>query len=143
MDFHVKKCQIFDADDENKHEYMDVFEEYVKLVDTAIDQDLYKKYKKEEVDIFYKTFKDDYEKYKEINYDAVDILKNAIDFESFKQTMLRFKKGVINEQTDPTKANLGDAGQEKFWKLYNEGTDAPWRKTMSQKNKDGYDLELF
>ena len=145
MDFHVKKCQVFDADDENKHEHMEIFEEYVKLVDNAIDQDLYKKYNKEDVDDFYKTFKDNYSHYKEINYDAVDILKNAIDFESFKQTMLRFKKGVINEQTDPTKANLGDEGQEKFWKLFNEGTEAPWRKTLSMLHKDkgGYDLELF
>ena len=59
--------------------------------------------------------------------------------------MLRFKKGVINEQTDPTKANLGDQGIEKFWKIYNEGTGAPWRKTLTLKNidKGGYDCELF
>ena len=94
MDFHVKNCKIFNEDEENKHEYMDVFEEYVKLVDNAIDSELYKKFKKEDVEDFYKTFKDNYEHFKEINYDAVEILKNAIDFETFKATMLRFKKGV-------------------------------------------------
>jgi len=145
MDFHVKKCLLFDEDEENKHDYADIFEDYVKLVDNAIDTELYKKFNKEEVDDFYKTFKDNYSHYKEIHSDAVEILKNAIDFETFKATMLRFKKGVINEQTDPTKANLGDAGLEKFWKLYNEGIGEPWRKTLSliNKEKGGFDLEVY
>ena len=84
MDFHVKNCKIFTDDEENQHAYMDVFEEYVKLVDNAIDAELKKTNKQEDIDEFYKTFKDRYAQYKEINYDAVDILKNAIDFESFK-----------------------------------------------------------
>lgn len=108
MDFHVKNCKIFSEEEENKHAYMDVFEEYVKLVDNAIDAQLKLTYKQEDIDEFYKTFKERYAEYKEINYDAVDILKNAIDFEAFKNTMLRFKKGVVDEERDPNKANLGE-----------------------------------
>ena len=130
MDFHVKNCQIFSEEEENKHSYMDVFEAYVKLVDTAIDANLKQLYKEAEIDEFYSTFKARYAEYKEINYDAVEILKNAIDFENFKATMLRFKKGVINEEKDPSKGNLGEAGIDKFWRVYNEGTEKPWRKTI-------------
>ena len=102
MDFHMKKCTEFSEEEENKHEYANIFEEYVKLVDGALDSELQKKHSEQDLEDFYKTFKDNYAEYKEINYDAVEILKNSIDFETFKQTMLRFKKGVINEQTDPT-----------------------------------------
>jgi len=76
---------------------MNIFEEYVKLVENAIDEELFKKFDKDTVTDFYKTFKDNYAHYKELNIDAFEILWNAIDFETFKQTMLRFKKGVINE----------------------------------------------
>ena len=76
---------------------MNIFEEYVKIVENAIDEELYKKFDKDAVIDFYKTFKDNYAHYKELNIDAFEILWNAIDFETFKTTMLRFKKGVINE----------------------------------------------
>ena len=67
------------------------------MVEDAIDSELYKKFEKADVEDFYKTFKDNYAHYKEINIDAFEILWNAIDFMTFKTTMLRFKKGVTNE----------------------------------------------
>jgi len=70
---------------------MKIFEEYVYIIDQAIESKLAEKFDEKSVDQFYKTFKDNYEKFKEINYDTVDILFNSIDFENFKKTMLRFK----------------------------------------------------
>ena len=71
MEFHVKNCQVFDEADENKLEYTDIFELYVKMVEDAIDSELYKKFEKADVEDFYKTFKDNYAHYKEINIDAL------------------------------------------------------------------------
>jgi hypothetical protein len=50
MNFHMKKCTLFDEDEENKHEYADIFEEYVKLVDVALDSELKKNHNEEDLD---------------------------------------------------------------------------------------------
>ena len=36
-DFYIQNCRIFTDQEENKHQYMKVFEEYIYIVDQAID----------------------------------------------------------------------------------------------------------
>ena len=142
-DFYIKNCKVFNEDEENKHEYMKIFEEYVYIIDQAIDSKLAEQYDQENIDHFYKTFKEKFENYKEINYDTVEILFNAVDFESFKKTMLRFKDGVTVEKEadrDPSKANLGEASEEKFYRIVAENHDPKykWRKTLEMKAGKDY-----
>ena len=87
--------------------------------------------------------------YKEINYDTVDLLFNSIDFDNFKKTMLRFKEGMVNEkesERDPTKANLGESDESKFFKHLDENHDPKhkWRKMVEMKNeKLGFSGTLY
>ena len=51
-DFYIKNCKVFNEDEENKHEYMKIFEEYVYIIDQAIDSKLAEKYDQENIDHF-------------------------------------------------------------------------------------------
>lgn len=51
-----KHVEIFDEDDENKLEYSEIFEEYVKILETMIDANLFKKYDQAKVKGFYDNF---------------------------------------------------------------------------------------
>ena len=115
MDFFNSKCKQFTSDEENQLIYTDIFNEYVKLIDCNIDQILLEKWNKEQLDEFYNDFKNDLKHYKDINYDVVDILFNAIDFQAFKETMLKFKSGLEYKEKDPNAKNLGDFGFETFF----------------------------
>ena len=48
-DFYIKNCKVFDDEDENKHEYMKIFEEYVYIIDQAIEAKLSNKYDEDQV----------------------------------------------------------------------------------------------
>ena len=80
MEFYTQKCAAFTDEEENQHCHMDIFEAYVKLVDKAIDVHLQERFSKEQIQNFYDDFKNNYEHYKEVNYDTVDVLNNSIDF---------------------------------------------------------------
>ena len=148
-DFYIKNCKVFKDEEENSHEYMKIFEEYVYIIDQAIESKLSSDFEQDQVEDFYKTFKDNYENYKAINYDTVDLLFNSIDFDNFKKTMLRFKDGMVNEkesERDPNKANLGEAGEEKFKGILHEQHDAKykWRKMVEMKDtKHGFSGQLY
>lgn len=101
MDFFTEKCKLFTSDEENQLIYTDIYNEYVKLLDANIDAILLQTWKKEQLDDFYLNFKEHLSHYKEINYDVVDVLFNAIDFMSFKETMLKFKAGLEYNEKDP------------------------------------------
>lgn len=81
---------------------MKVYEEYIYIIDQAIEAKLNEKFPQEQIDQFYKTFKENFKSYEAINYDTVELLSNSIDFEKFKQTMLRFKDGFVDEKEEST-----------------------------------------
>jgi hypothetical protein len=120
MDFFTSNCKDFNDEEENKHSYMDTYEKYVKLIDETIDAQLQQKFSKDEISNFYKDFKQDYAHYKELNYDTVDVLNNSIDFDQFKETMLKFKIGVENKEKEGDKKNLGDSNFDEFFNLMKE-----------------------
>ena len=43
-DFYIQNCKVFTDAEENTHEYMKIFEEYVHIVDQAIDSQLSSQY---------------------------------------------------------------------------------------------------
>jgi len=62
-------------------------------------------YSEEEIDGFYKTFKDNMANYEKINPEVVDTLFSFIDFAAFKKSILTVKN-FTNENYD--KANRAD-----------------------------------
>ena len=50
----------------------------------------------EQVEGFYKTFKDNIEHYKTMNADVMDTLFGMVDFSHFKKSLLEYKKGVTD-----------------------------------------------
>ena len=94
--FLEKNKHIFDDDDENKLEYTEVFEAYITILEQCIDAKLYTKFQEEQVNAFYKDFKDNWKLYETEDSEVVETLFGFIDFNKFKKQMLEFKSGAIN-----------------------------------------------
>ena len=111
MDFFRKNCQVFEDNEENKHEYKELHEEYIVLCETAIDAVIKSKFSEEEIQSFYTDFAENYQNYKGKSDDAFQIMNALIDFQKFKIQMLEYKKGVkdegVNEQQ---KLEMADDG---------------------------------
>ena len=61
------------------------------ILDTMIDQELYKSYSNDQVKAFYDDFKANLAKYEAINSSAVDTLFGFTDFDKFKSSILQYK----------------------------------------------------
>lgn len=84
QDFYEKHKETFEDTDENKLEYTQIYEAYVLILDSMIDQELYKSYSHEQVQAFYDDFKEDVSKYEAINSTAVETLFGFVNFDKFK-----------------------------------------------------------
>ena len=80
MDFFQKNCQVFSDDDENKHEYKELHEEYIVLCETAIDSVVKAKFSEAEIQAFYVDFAENYASYKGKNDEAFQVMNALIDF---------------------------------------------------------------
>ena len=102
MAFFDKNCQIFSEEEENKLEYTNVYEAYVKLMEQLIEMNLKEKYSvsDEDVKAFYDTLKQEgaITTYQTLNNDTLEILFGFIDFDKFKRSMLDAKKGMVNTE---------------------------------------------
>ena len=107
-DFFKENYKMFDGEEENKLEHTEVFNKYVGLMDTDIDQKLSAEFNEDQQKAFLIDFKDNQAKYKEINPPVVDQLFAFVDFSEFKLRILDYKK--MMDMT--AKPNL--AGDEKF-----------------------------
>lgn len=76
-----------EKEDENKHEYMQLFEEFVSINDKVIDSKLKTDYghSVEEMTAFYGSFEENRAKYEAEDKIAVDNLFTMISFEAFKK----------------------------------------------------------
>ena len=95
-----KHKDIFDENDENKLEYTTIFEEYVKILESTIDTQLYQNYQEAQISAFYNDFKDNFKEYQKVNSDTVEILFGFIDFNKFKTQMLEVKKSQVSDTVD-------------------------------------------
>ena len=141
MNFFNKNCSAFSADEENKHEYKEIHEEYIKLLEIAIEVQIKEKFTEEEMEIFYLDFKENFNNYKAINEDAFSIMIASVDFQQFKEQMLKSK--VIEEDKSESKTqDYGKIGSNKYFDLASEDYKDPkkkWTKVVSlNKEKDGY-----
>ena len=102
MEFFEKHYSIFEDTEENKLEYSPIYESYVYILESVIDSKLKEKFQPSETEDFYKSFKANIKTYEEINSDALDVLYGFIDFDKFKDKMVKFKQNSAKEGTDMT-----------------------------------------
>jgi len=107
-DFFKENYTTFDGEEENKLEHTEVFNKYIALMDTDIDQKLNVDYSEDQQKAFLLDFKDNTAKYKEINKPVVDQLFGFVDFSEFKLRISEYKKMMDMMQKPNT------AGDEAF-----------------------------
>ena len=98
LNFFTANCVLFTDDEENKHEYKDIHEQYILLLEKAIEVQLKQEYSEDQMNSFYTDFAENFENYKSVNEDAYEIMCASIDFNKFKDQMLKFKVGVKDEE---------------------------------------------
>ena len=93
-EFASKNISIFDEEEENKHEYKTIYDQYLEIMERLIEAKLVQEFNftDEEVNDFYTTFQDKKAEYEARNVDTVDALYSFIEFDRFKKEMLDFKK---------------------------------------------------
>ena len=93
MQFYMQNSDLFDEnEEENKLEYMNIYEEYLKINDDVIQSKLQEKFSEEQCINFISTFKDNLKNYEKEDKDTVDYMFELIDFQKFKQRMCNAKK---------------------------------------------------
>lgn len=92
--FIEQNFHVFDVDEENKHEYKTIYDQYLEIMERLIEAKLVQEFNftDEEVNDFYTTFQDKKAEYEARNVDTVDALYSFIEFDRFKKEMLDFKK---------------------------------------------------
>ena len=151
---------IFDEEDENKHEYKQVYEDYVAIMDRVISARLKNEngFSESEIAAFLTSFEQNKDAYTATNADTVDTLYSFIDFMHFKKSMIDFKKGskensqAINEagftnksENDKIRDAAGGSNAEAAIASYNdimneqfEGKGSAWNVKLNQtKPKNG------
>lgn len=87
---------IFDEEEENKHEYKQIYEDYVSIMDRIISARLKSEngFNDAEIEEFLSSFEQNKDAYMANNADTVDTLYSFIDFMHFKKQMIEFKKSI-------------------------------------------------
>ena len=96
--FFEKNHKHFSDDEENKHIYKEIHEEYIKILEMAIDAQIKQSYSEEEMNDFYDHFAQNFKEYLEINQNAYEVMKASLDFPHFKEQML---KCMVENQEKP------------------------------------------
>lgn len=139
--FFEKHQGSFTAEEENKLEYKEIYENYVYIVDEILDGNIKAQYSEEEVKAFYDGFKDRYPEYEKIHKATVDTLFNFVDFSKFKETMLEVKKAGNEPPKEETRDSI-EMSQEYMDQLLKEDPKDPktgWQANFTQaKEKNGF-----
>ena len=109
-------------------------EEYIHVIDLAIEASLQSAFSDQEISQFYADFKADFKTYKTKNPDAYEILLSSIDFVKFKEQMLKFSKGSVDVEQEDIEPAVGKLGEDLFWDFYREDLKDPknqWRKALN------------
>ena len=98
--FIEQNYQHFVDDDENKHIYKTVYDNYLEIMENTIESKLIGEFsfQDEEINHFYTSFADKKQHYEQINVNTVDALFSFIDFDRFKKEMLEMKKSIEDKQ---------------------------------------------
>ena len=92
QDFFERHCEQFDANvEENKHEYKQIYEEFLKVQEDIIEAKLREKFSEDDVLAFYESLQEDIKVYEQKDKETVDFLYEMIDFDKFKAKMCNAK----------------------------------------------------
>ena len=87
-DFFAKNCEVFDENvDENKHEYKQIYEEFLKIQEDVIEAKLKEAFSEDQVIEFYGSFEENMKSYEAEDKETVDFMFELIDFDKFKARM--------------------------------------------------------
>ena len=119
-----------------------------QIIETKLRED----FSDDDIQAFYKSFKEKLPEYEKINSDTVDTIFGFTSFEKFKSVILTYKRG-LDAGEKPAQRDEKDAlplhemvGKDKehllkiFDELNAEDTSDPtkkWKKTLEIKEKDG------
>ena len=87
-EFFTKHQDTFTDDEENKLEYQEIYESYLRIVDEA------------DITEFYTGFKEKFKSYEGIHKVTVDTLFGFVDFLKFKESVLETKKAGSIKQNE-------------------------------------------
>ena len=90
INFFSKHCNTFTNDEENRHEYKEIHEEYITILEVAIEAILKENFTEEQINSFYMDFAENFDSYKTLHDDAYTVMCGSIDFKKFKEEMLKF-----------------------------------------------------
>ena len=82
----------FEDSEENKLEYTQIFEGYVTILEEIIAAKLKEKYSEQQIETFYGSFKDNMPRFEKENVIGVETIYSLVDFDKFKESILRYKK---------------------------------------------------
>ena len=91
-DFFKENYKMFDGEEENRLEHTDVFNKYVAIMDSDIEQKLNATFNEDQQKAFLIDFKENQAKYQEINPAVVEQLFGFVDFSEFKLRIMDYKK---------------------------------------------------
>lgn len=118
-------------------------------MDTMIDQELYKTFSHEQVQSFYDDFRADVSKYEDINSSAVETLFGFVNFDKFKQAILKYKSEISKAQKEEADSKP-DTGfridEKKFYELDQEDVNdkaSGWKNSYTYPEKDGFGLKMY
>ena len=92
--FFEKNKETFEDQEENKLAHTDIHRDYVAIMEQIIEAKLKENFTEEDIQEFYKTFRENLEKYEKIDGETIDVLFGFIDFEKFKEKLITYKKGI-------------------------------------------------
>ena len=90
--FMKQNMHVFDEAEENKLEYMSIFESFVMSMEDLIDTKLHEQFPSDEVDSFYANLHHNFSEYEKIDTSLVATLLMMTDFVKFKESMLENKR---------------------------------------------------
>ena len=112
-------------------------------MEQIIEAKLKEQFTEPEIDAFFKGFEGNLAQYESINEDVVETLFSFIKFESFKEKMLTFKRGIQDDKLKeaeetalPMQSMIGKSHDDLiklFEELNAEDTNDPklkWKKTL-------------
>lgn len=106
--FFEKNKDTFEDCEENKLEHTNIFKDYIMILEQIIETKLKESFSEDDINTFYKSFKDNLTHYESINSEVVDTIFGFTDFEKFKSVIITYKRG-LGAGDAPAKKDVEDA----------------------------------
>mmetsp|Transcript_8513 Transcript_8513/g.14340 ORF Transcript_8513/g.14340 Transcript_8513/m.14340 type:complete len:158 (-) Transcript_8513:633-1106(-) len=117
--FEMHKGKFEEGQEENQLEHTQVHEQYVYILDQLIEAKLREQYDEEQIKQFYASFAQNFKQYEAVDSDAVEVLYGFINFEKFKEAILKFKRGA-QENAEGAKSEKPDDFTKQDEGLFHE-----------------------